>query len=229
MSAPINIQTLNPDDSQDFTFDFSQSPIPAGVTDLYLQVVFKGILGNETGNAVAVGMKDLNEPQHIILVNSTDRVYLDGQLHTAEEIRSDPDLDWPLEDSYLDPYNDMQIGTAFFLGSYPTMLHAACLSMQSATFGRIIILADEPSFYYHVQWASPSRGHSDYGWAPIAGVTNQENNEGGFDSTQVLTFRGIKTHFVRWVCWNSPDASGLESAPWPPMADEDPQATFVWP
>lgn len=213
----------------ELTFNFTADSVPAGITDLYLYVIFFAY--NQTGQVIAVfeGMKDINEPQHILMVNSTDRVYLDGVLRTADEIRTNPDLDWLLDDSYLDPYNDMDIGMAFFLDSYPTQLHTACLTMPAPSYGRVIILADEPSFNYHVQWSSISREHSDYGSTSMAGVVNQENSEGVFQNTQVKTFRGITTHFVQWVCWWSPDAVGLKSADWPTMENEQAQSLAIWP
>jgi hypothetical protein len=236
VSYPIEITELSSTEPTEFIFNFSD-PIPAGITDLYLHVVFKGTLGNEIGTAIAVGMKDINEPQHIILVNSTDRVYLDHALYTANEIRSDPNLVWPLEDEYLDPYNDMDIGIAFFPdpATYPTLLHAACLTMPAASYSRIIILAAEPSdeqsyFYYHVQWVSPSREDGQFGYAPMEGVINQDNSDGIFNPTEVQTFRGMNAHLVRWVCWNSPDADGLMSADgWPIMENELPRSAVIWP
>lgn len=67
VSQPIAIQSLSSDEAEQFDFDFSSDPIPANITDLYLQVVFKGTLGKEKDTAIAVGLKDLNEPQHICI------------------------------------------------------------------------------------------------------------------------------------------------------------------
>ncbi len=229
VSAPIDIVGLSSTEPEEFVFNFDlQNSIPAGITDLYLQVVFRGTLGNEQDIAVAVGMKDINEPQHIIMVNSTDMIYLNGTLRTADEIRTNPDLTWPLDDSYLDPYNDMDIGMAFFSDSYPTQLHTASLTMPAPSYGRVILLADTPSFNYHVQWSSISRSHSDYGSTSMGGVVNQENGEGVFQNTQIKNFRGINAHYVRWVGWHSPDAFGLESADWPEIFNA-PIPLLIWP
>jgi hypothetical protein len=65
------LQTFAP---TEVNFDFTADPIPAGVTDLTLQVVFLGTLGNEVDTAVAVGMVDLTEPTHFTFFNSTDEI-----------------------------------------------------------------------------------------------------------------------------------------------------------
>ena len=50
--TPEQTASLNAQPTE-FTFDFSAYNIPAGITDLTLQVIFKGTLGNETDIAVA--------------------------------------------------------------------------------------------------------------------------------------------------------------------------------
>ncbi|MHB8881185.1 MAG: hypothetical protein ACYC69_06700 [Thermodesulfovibrionales bacterium] len=58
-------------------FNFENDPIPLGVTDLYLEIVFKGTIGSET-NAVASGVKDISEPTPIDLFNDTDKSCVNG-------------------------------------------------------------------------------------------------------------------------------------------------------
>jgi hypothetical protein len=93
--TPEQIISLNVE-PMEFTFDFTGNEIPAGITDLTLQVVFKGTLGNETDIAVAVGMKNLMEPAHQVFWNLTDMFSLyDGEayhLYTSEQIKSDSSL-----------------------------------------------------------------------------------------------------------------------------------------
>ena len=52
------------------TFNFD-TPIPINATDLYLQVVYRGVLGTEQ-DAVVVGTKDIAEPTYLSVVNVTD-------------------------------------------------------------------------------------------------------------------------------------------------------------
>jgi len=74
----VSADEMNKDTDEDvseFEFDFSDSPIPINISDLYLQVVFEGKLGEEE-NAIAVGMKDLYEPTHFTLFNSMDQIFV---------------------------------------------------------------------------------------------------------------------------------------------------------
>jgi len=105
-----------------FTFDFTTSPIPAGITDLYLDVVVKGTLGGEKDVAVAVGMKDLMEPAHFALWNLTDMFSLDYHLYTWGQIMATPVLASRVDlnhngtccetgEPYIKPYGiDYQVG-----------------------------------------------------------------------------------------------------------------------
>ncbi len=55
-----------------FTFD---KPIPVNATDLYVQVVYRGALGDES-DAVVVATKDMREPTFVTFFNGTDFAYL---------------------------------------------------------------------------------------------------------------------------------------------------------
>ena len=58
--------------------DFGTSnPIPVDATDLYLQVVYRGIMGTDN-NAVAIGIRDISEPTPIDVFNSKDRICING-------------------------------------------------------------------------------------------------------------------------------------------------------
>jgi len=76
VSAPITIASLDSSQAVEYTFNFTTTPIPAGVTDLYLQIVFRGTIGNEADSAIAVGMKDLTEPSHQVFWNLSDQFSL---------------------------------------------------------------------------------------------------------------------------------------------------------
>lgn len=58
-------------------FDFSEDAIPINATDLFLQVAYRGPLGLED-DGIAVGMKDLIEPNYLSGWNGTDWFYLLG-------------------------------------------------------------------------------------------------------------------------------------------------------
>jgi len=86
VSAPVTIDNsiealrLKADNPNSYLFDFSASPIPAGITDLSLMVVFKGTLGYEPDSAIAVGSNDLMEPAHHVYFNLTDMFAINGHL-----------------------------------------------------------------------------------------------------------------------------------------------------
>ncbi len=80
VSAPINI--TGPSDlpggaggtlpaALDKVFDFSADPIPVNATDLFIQVVYRGQLGEET-DGIAVGIVDVQEPTFYTTWNNTD-------------------------------------------------------------------------------------------------------------------------------------------------------------
>lgn len=60
--------------TQTLTFDFGAKPIPLNATDVSLQVVFRGKLGNED-DAVAVTTRNVAEPTYLALENATDYRY----------------------------------------------------------------------------------------------------------------------------------------------------------
>jgi len=57
--------------AREMSFDFSTNPIPIEATDLFLQVVFKGTLGEELG-AVAVTTRSISEPSFLTNLDSFD-------------------------------------------------------------------------------------------------------------------------------------------------------------
>ncbi len=94
VSAPKDLNPFDPntvypafnsDSAYDqFTFDFSDSPIPVNAIDLRLQVVYKGTIGGEKETGIAVGM---TYPQQIIEVTPPDRfVYAitDGEIKSGK-------------------------------------------------------------------------------------------------------------------------------------------------
>lgn len=104
VSAPVTISPAMNTTPTEYIFDFSGSPIPAGITDLTLQVVFKGTLGNETDIAIAVGMKDVSEPTHHVFWNLSDMFSLDYNLYKAQDIRANPVLVDSAGDAQIDPF-----------------------------------------------------------------------------------------------------------------------------
>jgi hypothetical protein len=85
VSAPLTISGVadlpggaggTPPATIEKTFDFSLDKIPANVADLYIQLIFKGQLGEET-DGIALGNIDVREPTIMTFWNNTD-YYLDS-------------------------------------------------------------------------------------------------------------------------------------------------------
>jgi hypothetical protein len=74
---------------QELVFDFTDSPIPANSTDLFLTVVYKARLGLEDG-AVMVGGKDLFESDPFDVGNATDWECAEGELYHVADLTAYP-------------------------------------------------------------------------------------------------------------------------------------------
>jgi len=95
-SAAIDAATLNGTSAADVEFDFGNDPIPVNATDLIIQVVYRGPLGQES-DGIAVGSLDIAEPTFAAFWNNTD--YFVGS-----------NGDWVHDTSY--PYLTWGIGTS---------------------------------------------------------------------------------------------------------------------
>ncbi len=79
--------SLGAGEQQPVDFWFA-TPIPINATDIYLQVVFRGQLGNET-DAVVVTTKNISEPNYIAIVNDYDYTY-NYVTDTFQSVAPDP-------------------------------------------------------------------------------------------------------------------------------------------
>jgi len=79
VSAPavVTATNLNGASSTPVVFDFSNDPIPINATDLLIQVVYRGQLGNEL-DGIAVGTIDVSEPTYLTLWNNSDYAGCNG-------------------------------------------------------------------------------------------------------------------------------------------------------
>ncbi len=157
VSEPKYIDSLSSTTPQEFTFYFTNYPIPAGITDLHLFIVFKGTLGNETGTAIAAGMKDLMEPTHQVLWNATDMFQLDGHLYTANTIKTTPALAARVDfdhdgifnetgEPYIDPH-PATFGIGYLKnppGQSNPFTYSAITALQQGRHIRLVVLVDKP-------------------------------------------------------------------------------------
>src|SRR5207244_8293687 len=79
----------------EYEFDFSQSPIPVNAVDVRLIVVFRGTVGPES-SAIAVGTRDLAEPDPVDYVDGTDWECAFGTLYHVADLSLFP-ADDPLK------------------------------------------------------------------------------------------------------------------------------------
>jgi hypothetical protein len=70
-SVAVSAATLNSATASEVMFDFTNDPIPVNATDLFVQVVYRGQLGQEQ-DGIAVGTLDIPEPAFIAYWNNTD-------------------------------------------------------------------------------------------------------------------------------------------------------------
>jgi len=234
VSEPIEIESLDSENGTDFTFDFSTNPIPAGITDLYLQVIFKGTMGNEKDIAIAVGIKDLNEPMHYTESNNDDRVYLDHVLRTADEIRANETLTARAVEgeiySLIDPHNISTKIAFYSLNKTPTYYNVTYDSLAPGTYGRLILISDSGAFniMIHRESSNPLISYNNY-YQVSGGVINQMISDAEFHNTNISYFRGIIQHIFHGHVYYYPDNIGISTAPWPEMTGDPVAATTITP
>jgi hypothetical protein len=213
-STPVTINSAtNPIDStsaSEFIFDFSNQPIPPGITDLYLYMVFKGILYDpltqtNKPDSLVVGIKDINEPQHLTYWNDTDYFLLNRYPRTAQWIRdNDPNfISDPEYKGYgfIDPHNITE--AIALLETKPTTTVPALFnfSLAPGQYSRIVILTDSPDYYAVTDLVKdpdnrnpiiPTEGFTYNYYLPR--TINQLKSDGLWDSTPVSFNRGVYQH-----------------------------------
>ena len=111
VSSELPITGLDATTAQQFVFTFDK-PIPINATDLFLQVVFKGQLGSETG-AVVVATKDTFEPTYLAFINNTDEILFNGTFYPTPSPALLPTLD-ANHDGVIDSIYDKTPLTVYF-------------------------------------------------------------------------------------------------------------------
>lgn len=207
-----------------FSFDFSGSPIPAGITDLYLKVLFRGRDGADR-EVIAMGWKDLGEPMHHVYWNATDRFYFDDpqrtrKLWTQDEI----DGDLPVKEKVLAtglPYWPFAVRTdiAYCLpeGETASKLHVEYASIPPGAFGRVLTITETDDREFNVAVLRRSLDPPDE-YASLLDsptVVNQDQN-GVFMYFPVASFRGVAMHAGSAYLKYYPDPPPtLSTLPWP--------------
>jgi hypothetical protein len=224
VSAPKTVNTSDlaaMNSTKEFTFDFSGSPIPAGITDLYLKVVFRGATGTPQ-DLIAMGWKDLGEPMHHVYWNATDRFSLDGVLRTEQEILDNDALRARAGQSsatFRPLKLDTDIAYCRSLEDEPNP-HVQYKALDAGSFGRVITIteADQPEFDVLIRRKLTASPDAMIMMAILTSPTviNQTNQNGVLQIFPVSSFRGIASHagslYVQ--CYPSCPANVL-TLPWP--------------
>ncbi len=90
-------------------FDLTSNPLPTDAVDVTLTVVFKGDLGAELTDAVAIGFKDISEPTPIDFFNHTDKVCFNGNYVNYDDPALWDVVDINPENGIIDCLNDAEI------------------------------------------------------------------------------------------------------------------------
>ena len=91
VSRPLYGVSLQANEQKTMEFEFGDAPIPFDMTDVALQVVYRGELGTEA-DAVAVGTMDVSEPTYFAYQNASDYIHLGDHVYTRGQIESDVGL-----------------------------------------------------------------------------------------------------------------------------------------
>lgn len=86
-------------------FNFSGDAIPINATDLFLQVAYRGPLGEET-DGIAFGSKDILEPNFYTQFNNTDFTFLSGVWTPDANVPMPPRQPAPIDPSIPASYYD---------------------------------------------------------------------------------------------------------------------------
>ena len=230
VSERIQLEALGSEEPEEILFEFKDKPVPVGIADLTFQVVFKGTLGNEKDIAVAVGMKDLNEPGHHALWNSTDRFVLDGRLYSAQEIKDNPDLarrvdrngngiyneTWA-EEPVLDPYPvTVQFGFSNEdpLADPEAQVYSSGIirDLRPGSYGRVVILTDADERHHLVKRVSSAWDMYD-SILSFGDTISQEDPDGTWQTTPLTErHRGVLQHAysATYACYPEHDGGGTQ-------------------
>ena len=160
------------------TLTFNLAPgVPLEATDVYLQIVYHGQLGNEA-DAVAVGFKDISEPTPLDFRNDMDWACINGVNNPSGSTAA-------IENDYV----------AFTQSEAPrvvssTYYHAYFARIDSGYYGRIYILGDNEGFWFSNQHNSlPPAGYFGR-----YGLVNQDETIDGIEycnNPDFTTNRGL--------------------------------------
>ena len=186
VSQPITIATDINLAAKAFTFDFGANKVPINATDLHLQVVYRGPLGEEL-DSVVVATKDISEPTYIYqharwdqytygrgwpIVEDGDSTYANwcaAGFPSTEACNQAMGLTWKLRFGPTPGYTDNPVvpeNTWYPLASEPPFDPMVTMVAPVGKFNRIAVLADLAPLPLVVVLESidPTHGTSTFQW-----------------------------------------------------------------
>jgi hypothetical protein len=181
------------------TFQFD-TPIPINATDLYLQVVYRGSLGDES-DAVVVSRVDLREPTYYNLVNGTDYFMVDGEFYSHDTINNNPALRERLGPLF-DQTDALDLVNIKIRLVPENVVVAEIDHLPPLSYARVAYLADKDNLklnysykaYYHQQYTAGSlveAWSSDNATATVRSKVNQTASQYNDTVSPVSLARGV--------------------------------------
>jgi hypothetical protein len=216
ISRAVDVLSIPSDTPLQLVFDFSDDPIPAGIADLFILVVFHGQIQGVEDPVAAIGFKDLNEPHHVARWNNTDWFLIDYKWKTGADIRSEPSLMefidencWHME-PFIDPM-DIELYVGFSAEEQDTPVYVVHYqNIPAGRYGRLLFLSDAEQLWMHARSITQNPDDTLDWKGRMPGVTNQMDPK-GFTSTMPYTDRGIAAHSSVGWSWTCPTVSSISS------------------
>lgn len=168
-------------------FDFSADPIPANATDLFLQLAYRGGLGQET-DGIAVGTIDLLEPNYYTVWNNSDWYLYNDQWTLPANVPASYDPNpIPITDSAY-CWQDQLI---FSFATHDVV--------GSGQFYRIGVLSDLAPHQVGDVTNFYNQFFSGLGSAFVGSVRQSDKENGGTFTTQPMVYaRGTTLGTIGW-------------------------------
>jgi hypothetical protein len=226
------------DTAQEFEFNF-QKALPINATDVRLQVVYRGTLGQET-DAVVVATQDVSEPTFFSYMNALDYIAIGGTVYTRDQVNANPTLLAKVKPTSCvqsgllsnDCFKQDNLTAGFNIGSGS---HVVSLDMNlpAQRFTRLALLSNASAPAVMVQKSGNScYPHDDFQIEPVEWQDNydQTSNSPILNYTEFWKLRGVTGWEIASCVWNgdgsppgSPDNRQADGAmsnlsnltPWP--------------
>lgn len=181
------------------TFRFQQ-PIPINATDLFLQVVYRGPLGDREPDAVVVGTRDLFEPNYFVIANSSDYILFNGSFLKTDDPNLLPTLDKLPVDGKLDTFWDRTDMDVYF-GFTPAFTAeplATVTGLPPGRYVRVAILTDRNPYPAPVQ-AGGGTFFSSFVYNVTAGKNQLEPELNTYRIALFSPLRGVNMFSSLWL------------------------------